>query len=218
LSQAAQLLKKIEELKGSAPKRKFTQSLELVVKLREVDLNKPENRINELVELPNPLNKPVKICVIAGGEMGLRAKEAGADAVFGRDDVEKLAADKKAAKKIANAYDHFIAEAPMMPLVGKTLGAVLGPRAKMPTPVPPNAPIADIIKRHRKMIRIRVRGQPVIQCRVGTEDMESPKIVENINAVLSALERRLERGARSIAFVVVKPTMGPPMKVSVGKA
>ncbi len=218
MSQAAsQLLKKIEELKKNSPKRKFTQSVELVVKLREVDLNKPESRINELMELPNPPNKPVKVCVIAGGEMALRAKQGGADEVISREDLEKLAKDKKAAKKMANSYQHFIAEAPLMPLVGKSLGAILGPRGKMPTPVPPNAPVADIIKKHRKMVRVRVRNQPVIQCRIGTDDMEDSKIVENINAVLTGLERRLERGTKNIDSLMVKQTMGPRLKIPVGK-
>jgi len=206
-------VKKIEELKKSATKRKFTQSVELLVKLREIDVNKPESRINELVELPNPPKKPVKVCVIASGEMALRARRAGADEVMEKEDLDKVAKDRKAAKKLANSFDHFVAEAPLMPLVGKSLGAVLGPRGKMPAPIPPNAPIEDIIQRHRRMVRVRVRNQPVIQCRVGTEDMEEPKLVENINAILTALERRLERGNRNIDSVMVKPTMGPTIKI-----
>ncbi|NIQ04671.1 MAG: 50S ribosomal protein L1, partial [Candidatus Korarchaeota archaeon] len=62
--------------------------------------------------------------------------------------------------------DFFLAEAPSMPLVGKVLGSTLGPRGKMPVPVPPSADIGDLIKRYRRMVSMRIRNQPILQCRV----------------------------------------------------
>ena len=61
--------------------------MELIVKLREIDLKKPENRLNESVELPNSLEKETKICVIAGGDLATRAKAGQADLVIGREDL-----------------------------------------------------------------------------------------------------------------------------------
>ena len=55
-----------------------------------------------------------------------------------------------------------------MPLVGRILGPVLGPRGKMPIPVPPNADIAALIKKHRKTVVVRMRNQPIIQVSVGS--------------------------------------------------
>jgi large subunit ribosomal protein L1 len=191
--------------------------VDLIVKLREIDLKKPENRLNESVELPNSLDKETKICVIAGGDLATRAKAGKADLVLARDDLDKLGKDKKAARKLVSEYDYFIAEAPLMPLVGKTIGPILGPRGKMPTPVPPNAPIDQIVSSHRKLIRIRVREQPVIQCRIGTEKMPDDKIAENAHAVFSRIEAKLERGAKNIGQVLVKTTMGKPVKVQLGK-
>lgn len=212
-----ELARAVDELKKTVTKRKFNQSVELIVKLRDVDLNKPESRINELVELPHPPNKPVKVCVIAGGELALKAKKGGADLVLDRGDLDKLGKDKKAARSLANEYDFFIAEAPLMPQVGKTIGAILGPRGKMPSPVPPTAPIGDIIARHKRTVRVRVRNQPVVQCRIATEDMEGQKISENLQAVLTGIERKLERGTKNIGAILIKPTMGKPVKLTLGK-
>jgi large subunit ribosomal protein L1 len=128
-----------------------------------------------------------------------------------------LGKDKKATRKLVTEYDYFIAEAPLMPLVGKTIGPILGPRGKMPTPVPPNAPIDQIVNSHRKLIRVRVRDQPVVQCRIGTEKMPDEKIAENALAVFSRVEAKLERGAKNIRQVLVKTTMGKPVKVQIGK-
>jgi len=210
------LLKSIEELRKTAPKRKFVQSVELVMKLREIDLKKPESRLNEAIELPNPLGKTVKVCVFAGGDLALRAKKE-ADLILGREDLEKMAKDKKAMRKLANGYDHFIAEAPLMPLIGKTIGSILGPRGKMPTPVPPTAPIEDLVKRHRKIVRIRVRDQNAVRCRIATEDMPDDKIIENIQTLYGGIEGKLERGSKNVGNLILKTTMGPPIKVALAK-
>lgn len=193
-------------------KRNFTQSIELIVKIRDVDLKKPENRFNELVELPNPHGKNVKICVIASGQMAVEARRL-ADAVLQKEDLEKLAGDRKAARRLAKEYDFFMAEAPLMPMIGRVLGPLLGPRGKMPTPLPPNAPLEPVINRLKKAVRVRLRDQPTIQCRIGTETMEASELAENAAAVLRRIEEKLEKGARNIEKVYVKATMGKPVKV-----
>ena len=205
------------ELRKSITKKKFTQSIDLVVRLREVDLKKPENRINETISLPNPPEKALKVCVIASGDLATRAKSAGADMLIGRQELDNLAKDKKAARKLAQEYDFFIAEAPLMPLVGRGLGSFLGPRGKMPTPVPPNAPIEQLVANHRKMVRVRMREQPVLQCRVGTETMPDDKLAENIQAVVSRVEQKLERGFKNIGEILVKGTMSKPVKITLTK-
>jgi len=203
----------LENAKKLSKKREFAQSIDLIVNLKDLDLKKPENRVNELVEISNPLGKEIKICVIAGGDLAVRAKKAGADRVIGAQDLEALSKDKKAAKQIEKNFDFFIAEAQLMPQVGKSIGAVLGPRGKMPTPAPTNAPIDEMIKKYRRMTRIMVKGQLNTQTRIGIEDMENEKIAENIQVVVTRLENKLEKGLRNIRSIAVKTTMGPPVKI-----
>lgn len=212
-----EIAKALGELRKNLVKRKFSQSIDLVVKLREVDLKKPENRINESISLPNPPEKPLKVCVIASGDLGTRAKTAGADLLVGRQELDALSKDKKAARKLAQEYDFFIAEAPLMPLVGRGLGSFLGPRGKMPTPVPPNAQIEQIVSGHRKMVRVRMREQQVLQCRVGTENMPDEKLAENIQAIVSRIEQKLERGFKNVGEILIKATMSEPVKISITK-
>jgi large subunit ribosomal protein L1 len=206
------LIEAIKTLRSS-PKRNFLQSIELLISLKDVDLKKPESKINELIELPHPLTKPVKICVFATGDLALKAKKAGADLVLGKEEIENLGKDKKSARKIAGEYDHFLAEAPLMPLIGKTIGSFLGPRGKMPVPVPPNAIIEDLINRYRKLIRVRIRDQPAIRCRIATEDMKDEEIAENAAAIISTIEGKLEKKMRNIKSIMLKTTMGSPVKV-----
>lgn len=206
------LVKAIEEAKKLAKPRRFTQSYELIVKLRDVDVRKPENRFVQLIALPNPPpNKLSKVAVIADGDMALRAREAGADAVITREELEKVAASKRDAKKLAKRYDVFIAQADMMPLVGRLLGRFLGPRGKMPQPVPPTVDIKPLIDRAKRSIRIRLRDQPQVMCRIGSEEQDPKEVAENAMAVLNFLLSRFR--PYNVEKIYVKLTMGPPVRV-----
>src|SRR5213594_797408 len=205
--------KAIIEVRTKTEKRKFNQSIELAVRLREIDFKKTESRISENLELPTPTSKDVKVAVVAGGDLATRARAAGADLIIGKDDLDKMGREKKQARKVAQNYDFFVAEAPLMPLVGKTLGQILGPRGKMPTPIPPTAPIDDIIKRQRRNVRLKMKDQPVIQAKVGTEDMPDDVLVQNIQTVISRLEAKLEKGPKNIKAVSIKTSMGPLVKI-----
>jgi large subunit ribosomal protein L1 len=207
------ILSAVKEARGKSEKRKFNQSIELILKLQDIDMKSPEAKIQEVVELPHALEKPNKICVIGSGELAMKAKRANADHVVERSELEGLAGKKQEMRKMANNYDFFIAEAPLMPLIGKTLGSVLGPRGKMPVPVPPSADIASLIAKHRKTVTIRLRNQPTLQSRIGMENMKDEEITENIMVVLRVLEGKLKRGMKNIKFAYIKTAMGAPVKI-----
>lgn len=208
------LLEAVKEVKANNNERKFSQSIDLAINLQNIDMKKPEGRISERIELPHSAGKDLKVCVIATGEMAFNAKKAGASFVLERAALEALVGDKKKQKDIAKKYDLFIAQAPMMALVGKSLGASLGPRGKMPTPVAPNADIKEQIEKHKKIVSIRMRGQPVIQCRVGNETMADEEIAENIQTIVRRLEGKLKRGIKNFKTVYLKTAMGSSVKVA----
>jgi large subunit ribosomal protein L1 len=121
--------------------------------------------------------------------------------------------NRKDAKKIANQYNFFVAQADLMPLVGRFLGPVLGPRKKMPKPVPANAKPDPILERLKSTVKIRIKDQPVIQAMVGSHEMDDEMIAENIEAVLGILDRNLEKGRNQIKSMYVKTSMGPVVRV-----
>jgi large subunit ribosomal protein L1 len=207
------LLDAVKEAKAKSGQKKFNQTVELILHIKEIDMKSPEGRIQKVIELPHLTGKPNKILVIASGELALKAKKAKADLVIERPDVEGLAGKKKELRKLANNYDVFISEAPLMPLVGRIFGPALGPRGKLPVPIPPNADIASLIAKHRKTVVVKMRNQPVIQCPVGTENMKDEELVANIQAVLRVVEGKLKRGLKNIKFAFIKTSMGEPVKI-----
>ncbi len=208
-----EIMEAVKKAKDDSKPRNFTQSLDVIINIKDLDINKPENRFEEEVYLPHGRGKDVKIAVIAEGELALQAQNVGADFVITRDRLEELGKNRKKAKKLANEYEFFIAQADLMPLVGRFLGPILGPRKKMPKPVPATANLGPLLKKLRNTVRVRIRDQPVVHTVVGTEDMEDEDIVENIEAVLDTLDRKLEKGINQIKSMHVKTTMGQVVKV-----
>ena len=207
------ILEAVKKAKEESKPRNFTQSIDVVITIKDLDVKKPENRIDEEVLLPNGRGKDVKIAFIADGELALQAKNAGASMVINKGELEEMGKDRKGAKKIANRHDFFVAQADMMPLVGRFLGPVLGPRKKMPKPVPATAKPEPIMERLKSTVKVRIKDQPVIQALVGTQDMDDELIAANIEAVLVVLDQKLEKGRNQIKSMYVKTTMGPVVRV-----
>ncbi len=203
----------IKQAKSKAGGKKFNQAVDLILDITEIDMKSPEGKIQEIVELPHDTLKPNSVVVIAQGEFALKAKNSGADRVIERADLDSLNGKKKELRSLASDYDVFISEAPLMPLVGRILGPVLGPRGKMPVPVPPNSDINALIKKHRKTVVVRMRNQPIIQVTVGSQQMKDEDLVENTMTVLRVLDGKLKRGLKNVKYAFVKTSMGEPVKI-----
>jgi large subunit ribosomal protein L1 len=195
-----------------SPKRNFVQTVDLSINLKDVDMSIPKNRIQEDIILPHGRGKPIKVCVIGSGEMLLKAKDV-ADRVVSVEELGTIADDKKQAKKMATEFEYFIAEAPLMPTIGKRLGIVLGPRGKMPKPIPPGADPKPMIDNLRRSVPVRSRDRLTFHTAVGTTDMPPEEIADNIEQIVKRLSTKLEKGTMNIRSAFVKTTMGPSEKV-----
>jgi large subunit ribosomal protein L1 len=207
----AELAKMIGEAKTTDKERKFKQSVELYIILKDIDVKKGF-AMNETIQLPKKLTSPTTVCVMAGGDMGLKAKNANADRVLSGDEINSMAANKRQARKFINNYDFFLADTQLMTTVGKVLGQLLGPRGKMPVPVPFNAPIDSFLERFRSSIRVKVKNSLSISCKIGDESMSDADLAANAHAILAAVEKKLPSGDRNIRRVIVKTSMGKPIK------
>lgn len=206
------IIDSLAKAREAAPERGFEQSVDLTVNLRDLDMRQPDNRVDLRVSLPNGVGGQ-KVLVFASGDLALRARRAGADSVIEPTELNELASDRKAAKKRLKGYDIFIAEAPLMPTVGRVAGPILGPKGKMPTPVPPQAPIDSILERERRVVILRSRERPFVKCKVGKESMADEDLAGNIEAVLSNLVNSLNRGMNNVESIYLKLTMGPSVKL-----
>ena len=201
----------VTEALSKAPARKFNETVEIAVSLKDVDLAIPKNRLEDEIPLPNGRGRPVKIALLASPEMCQKVK--GADLVVNPNQIDEVFKDKVASKKVVAGIDFFLAEAPLMPTIGKKLGTVLGPRGKMPRPVPPGSDPSNLIGSLKRSIRIRSRGNRTFHAAVGSRTMPAAEIAQNVDAVLQRIVAKLERGRSNIDSVYVKTSMGPAVRV-----
>lgn len=208
---AKTFLAAIKTAKKLSKQRKFDQTWDLIVSLRNIDLKRAENRFNLEYLLPEGRGEGAKVAVIADSLASSAAKCA--DFVVKRQEIPLISKDKKKLKNLIDSYDFFYAEAPLMVEVAKNFGAVMGPRGKMARPVPPNTKIESVVERARKLTRVVLRETPVIYVVFGKEKMEDEKAARNAEAVYGFIIEKLPKGKENIKSVYVKLTMGKPVRV-----
>ena len=201
--------------KGTEKKIKFEQSFEIAVNFRkkELDVTKPENRLNQELVLPNTLYPAAKVCAFGDGEFAENALAAGVQRVVSKEEIPKLSEEKKERKTLAKGFDFFIAAVDAMPLVGRYLGQALGPRGKMPRPFPPQADLTTAVEQYQRTVRVRMRNTPTFHVKVGHVRMGDKEIADNIASVLNFVDSKglLDR----VGNVMVKSTMGPSVSVPI---
>jgi large subunit ribosomal protein L1 len=197
-----------------APERKFVESIEMAFTIKDVDLKNPSNRIEENVRLPHGRGKEISIAIFAGGEMATKAKEAGL-VVIDPSQIEDLGGNRQKARKLAKRHDFFLSEVPHMATIGRYLGIVLGPRGKMPRPVPPNVDPGMIASGLQSTAIIRSRDRVTFHTIVGSRTQSEENITANAIEMWKRVTSKLERGVGNIRSLYIKTSMGPSIKVEV---
>ena len=211
-----QLVEVIKQAKESDKTRKFQQSIELILVFKDIDVKKGF-AINETIQLPKKMSKSASVCIIAAGDLGIQAKNAKADRVMNEAELIQLGKNKRESRKVINKYDFFLADTKLMPTVGKVLGQLLGPRGKMPTPIPFNAPVEALLERFRTSVKVKVRGSLSLSCKIGEESMEDADLAANANTIAAAIEKKLPNGDKNIRKIMIKTSMGKAVKLEQAK-
>lgn len=204
--------KALEELKKQ-PKRKFTQTYDLVFNLRNILV--AQNPIDFFVTLPKNRGKTIKVAAFVDQQLTEQAQQH-CDLAIKESEFSKYA-DKKKQKQLAETYDFFLAQSTLMPKVAAHFGKVLGIKGKMPNPklggvVPPTANLAPLRERLSKTVRLSTKKSMNMQCSVGKESQTDEEIVENVLAVYHAVVRQLPNEAQNIKNVALKLTMSKPVR------
>jgi large subunit ribosomal protein L1 len=208
-----ELLELVKRAREAKTERKFTQSAELTLVLRDIDVKKGFS-LNEVVTLPHKSSKIPRVCVVGTGDLGTRARKAGIDTVMEPTELDRLGTNKREARKVVRAHDFFLADTAQMASVGRSLGQFLGPKGKMPTPLPYGAPVESIAERFKNSIRVRVKNQLNVSAKIGDEKMDDNQLAENASAIVAAIEKKLPQGDKNIRNAMVKFTMGKAAKLS----
>lgn len=202
-----QFLAVLKELRKEK-KRKFNQTVDLVINLKEFDIKR--DSFNIAVILPHEAKRK-KICAF------LEKPSIVFDYVIAKAEFERLST--KELKKIVKDYDFCIALAKLMPDIAKRFGRLLGPAGKMPDPKmgcvmlrEDDAMMSKLAERLRRTIKIKTKEKS-IKIAIGKENMSDEQISENATVVYDAVLAALPKKKANIKNVMLKLTMSKPIKV-----
>jgi large subunit ribosomal protein L1 len=72
-----------------------------------------------------------------------------------------------------------------------------------------------MLERFSRTAKLRIKENPVVLAKVGNVKMNNKNVAENIEAVIHALEGKLENGIMNIRSAMIKTTMGKSVKLEV---
>lgn len=187
-------------------KRKFVQTVDLVMNLKNFDVRK--EALNTFIFIPYGSEKKLAAFFTKRSKL--------IDTITEEDFVKYK--ELKDIKKLAKEYDGFIAVAPMMGKVATKFGRIFGPMNRMPSPQCGIVPKEDedtlksMIEKMNSSIRIKNKEMS-IKFAIGKEDMLDENLAENIETAIKELEKKLPRGKDNIKEVLIKFTMTKPIVI-----
>lgn len=190
---------------------KFDAGVEIHVKLG-IDPKKSEQQIRTTVVLPNGSGKTKKVAAFVSSDKEKEAKEAGADVIYGEEEINKL----KTSGKID--FDVAVTTPDMMPKMA-AVAKILGPKGLMPNPktetVGPNLKkMIEELKRGKLTFKNDDTGNVHIQ--IGKVSFPEQKLKENYLALMEALNKA-KPGTMKGVFIknlVICSSMGPAIKIA----
>jgi large subunit ribosomal protein L1 len=190
---------------------KFDASVDAHLRLG-VDPRHADQMVRGTVVLPHGTGKVVRVAVFAQGEKAQEALRAGADEVGAEDLVKKIEAGWL-------EFDVAIATPDTMGQVGR-LGRILGRRGLMPNPKAGTVTF-DIERAVSEVkggrVEFKVDKGAIVHVPVGKASFEADQLVENLAALVDAINRAKPSGAKGqyLRTLTVATTMGPGIRVDI---
>jgi len=205
VAEAIELIKKTSTVK-------FDASVEVHVKLG-IDPKKTDQQIRATVVMPHGTGKTKTVAAFVGTNDEADAKAAGADFVYGEEDIKKIKDTGKIEFEIA------VATPEMMPKLA-IAARVLGPKGLMPNPK-----TGTVDKNVKRMVEEIKKGKAAfknddgsnVHQVIGKVSFDAKKLEENLAAFMEAIKKAKPQSSKGtyIKGLFLTSSMGPSVKVVV---
>merc|ERR1711887_194815 len=207
------LKESITAIKSAATekKRKFVESIELQVVLKNYDTQK-DKRFAGSIKLPNIPRERLSCCVLGDAFHIDQAKANGIDCL----DVEALKAfnkDKKKVKKLATKYSFFLASGTIVKQIPRLLGPTMHKMGKFPTLIERTDDMADKINGIKSTVKFQLKKVLTMGVACAHVDMSEQQIYANVQITTNFLISLLKKNWQNIKTLHVKSTMGKPDRI-----
>ena len=205
------IIESIAKALENRKKRKFVETMDLQVMLRDYDPNK-DKRFNSSHALAHPCRSNMKVCLIGTVNHVDQAKEIGLD-FKSLDDLKKFNKEAKEIKKWARRYDILLVSESIAKNVTRTVGRYITSIGKIPVQIHDNEVVSAKLSELKNTIRFRVKKYAWLAQGVGIDTLDQEQIKENVTKALNFLVSLLPKGWHNLKTVHLKTTMGKPVRL-----
>jgi large subunit ribosomal protein L1 len=208
---------KVKQAREDSKKRNFKQTFDCIINLQNLDLKKPEHKVDLGVVISTPVKaSKLKFCAVI--DHSITGAEKGVDKVLYAEDLAAMKGNMSEIRKITHGYDKFLVQANLMPQFAQVLGRYLGPMGKMPSPklgmvITPKSDLKVLTEKIGKTVHLQTKKNLVLQFSIGSENESDENIAKNVMTVYDALIHVLPGQQNNIKNVGVKLTMGKVVEV-----
>lgn len=212
----AELLEQaIEQVLNSAKekKRKFTETIELQVALKNYDPQK-DARFAGTIRLPHIPRTKFTVCVLGNAKDVDKAVAAGVPAKS-VEDLKKLNRDKKLVKKLAQSFSAFMASSTLIRKIPRLLGPGLNKAGKFPAVLGPNDDVSAKVLDLQCNVKFQLKSKKTtcMGVAIGNVNMTADEVSTNILMSVNFLASLLPKQWLQIKRLYLKSTMGPVQRI-----
>jgi large subunit ribosomal protein L1 len=203
---------KITEAREASKQRNFVQTFDLIINLQNLDLRKPEHKVDLGISLEcQAKDKKYKVAAIV--DHAISGAEKVFDKVIYNDELAALKGNMQEIRKITHGYDKFVVQVNVMPQFAQVLGRYLGPMNKMPSPklgmvINPKTDLEELYAKLQKVALLQTKKNLVLQVAIGSEKEKDEVIAKNIVHIREALIHALPGHENNLKDIRLKLTMG----------
>ena len=206
-----QMLEAINQILTTRKERKFKESVDLQVNLKNYDVQK-DKRFAGSLRLPVNCRPRMTVCVICDLAMVDTATKAGL-AHQTMDDLKKLNKNKKLVKKMCAGYDAFLASESIIKTIPRVVGPHMNRAGKFPTAVSAAESLTEKVAELQSTIKFQLKKVLCLGACVGHVDMDQEDLRKNINLSVNFLVSLLKKNWQNLKSVYIKTTMGKPVRI-----
>ena len=205
----------IKEMLENRKKRKFVETIDLQIGLKDYDPNK-DKRFAGSVKLPHVPRPHLKVCVIADANHIDKCKAAGIDYIDADSLRKKIdPADKKGKelKKWAGHYKLLFVSETLIRQLPKLGGPLLTKWGKFPLVIQTNDDVKAKINESLSSVKFQLKKVLCLGVAIGHVDMTEDQIRQNLSMSINYLVSLLKKQWNNIKSLYIRTTMGKPVKI-----
>eukprot|EP01089_Gocevia_fonbrunei_P009786 TRINITY_DN221_c0_g1_i1.p1 TRINITY_DN221_c0_g1~~TRINITY_DN221_c0_g1_i1.p1 ORF type:complete len:232 (-),score=62.05 TRINITY_DN221_c0_g1_i1:142-786(-) len=205
------LAKAVNGVLHPAKKRKFVETVELQIGLKNYDPQK-DKRFNGTVKVPYEARPGLKVCVLGDQIHCDEAAKLGVPHL-GQEDLEKFNKDQKLVKRLAKKYDAFLASQNIIRQIPRLLGPGLNKAGKFPALLDANTPLANRIAEMKSNVKFQLKKVVCLNVAIGHIKMNPEELELNIKLAVNFLVSLLKKHWQNVKSLYIKSTMGKSYRI-----